>query len=407
MRFKQHPVIRFFNGLITYLLFGLIGVSLALLLVRQQYLREGPLELEKKVVSIAKGWGVRQIADHLEKEHIISDRLIFIASAKFNGATLKAGDYDFSKHASMKDVLERLSKGDAITYSITFPEGLTSHQIVQRLNAHPNLKGKIQIREIPDEGTLMPDTYKYAPGTARKDILVQMSQKQKEFIDKNWPDRVPDLPFKDKKQAVILASIVEKETGSVDERPRVASVFINRLNKGMRLQSDPTIIYGLSNKTGSLGRPIRRSDIKQNTPYNTYRNYKLPPGPICNPGRAALEAVLHPANTKDLYFVADGTGGHAFSPTLAEHNKKVAEWRKIEKRLREAREAKAKAEAEAEKEAKDKDKKAKTAKDGGAKKEVGNKKTKNSVTREENGKKTNAVAVPGVNVTGTAKTTTR
>jgi UPF0755 protein len=216
-----------------------------------------------------------------------------------------------------------------IRYKITIPEGLTSEQVVDRLHEDTVLTG--DIREPPREGSLMPDTYYFERGDTRVSILSRMAKIQAKTVEDVWKARSPDLPIKSPWEMVTLASIVEKETGKTEERPRVAGVFINRLDKHMRLDSDPTIVYGLALGKGTLGRSITRADLNQSTPYNTYIIDGLPPGPICNPGKAALEAVAKPARSKDLYFVADGTGGHAFAETLDQHQKNVARWRQIEK----------------------------------------------------------------------------
>jgi UPF0755 protein len=186
------------------------------------------------------------------------------------------------------------------------------------------------VREVPPEGTLLPETYQVTRGTSREALLQRMAAAQEELLEEVWAKRNPKVPVKTPQELVTLASIVEKETGIASERPRVAAVFVNRLNKKMRLQSDPTIIYGLVQGTGTLGRPILRSEITKPTPYNTYTIPGLPPGPIANPGRESREAVANPADTKDLYFVADGSGGHAFAVTLAEHNANVARWRAVD-----------------------------------------------------------------------------
>jgi UPF0755 protein len=221
-----------------------------------------------------------------------------------------------------------LSEGKVVQHAITIPEGLTSEQIVQRLLDMDFLAGNI--KSIPREGSLLPETYRFPRSTPREQVLQRMQREQRDLVQKAWAGRAPDLPLKSAEDLVTLASIVEKETGRPEERSRVASVFVNRLKQRMRLQSDPTIIYGLVGGKGSLGRPISRSDITQPTPYNTYTIDGLPPGPIANPGRASLEAAANPARTKDLYFVADGTGGHAFSETLDQHQKNVARLRAIE-----------------------------------------------------------------------------
>ncbi len=217
-------------------------------------------------------------------------------------------------------------------HKVTVTEGLTSDQIVQRLREDDVLIG--DVKEIPREGSLMPDTYYFERGDTRQSILTRMAKAQTRIVDEIWKSRSPDLPVKSPGEMVTLASIVEKETGKADERPRVASVFVNRLQKHMRLESDPTIVYGLAFGKGTLGRPISRADLNQATPYNTYLIDGLPPGPISNPGKAALEAVANPARGKDLYFVADGTGGHVFADSFEQHVKNVARWRQIEKDAR-------------------------------------------------------------------------
>lgn len=340
----QHPIVKVLNGVITLLFVGVIGLALLIYYVRVQFDNPGPLDYAT-VVAIPKGEGVRQIASRLEREGIISDQRIFVAMVMYFSAQskLKAGEYAITKHASMRNVIDTLVDGKALLYSVSVPEGLTSYQIVQRINGHPELTGKIDM--VPAEGSLMPDTYRVARGTDRAELIARMQNEQRRFMEKAWPQRISGLPINTAKDAVILASIVEKETGKADERPRVASVFVNRLRKGMRLQSDPTIIYGLSGGKGTLGRGILKSEIEQMTPYNTYTMKGLPPTPIANPGRAAIEAVLRPAKTSDLYFVADGTGGHAFSESYDDHRQAVATWRNIEKEIRE-KQQKAKEEAE-------------------------------------------------------------
>jgi UPF0755 protein len=245
----------------------------------------------------------------------------------------------------MRDVLDTLVEGKSIQYRVTFPEGWTSQQIVERLASNSELDGPVP--EIPAEGSLLPDTYSFGSKDTRKDIVQRMQVAQQKFLDKVWEERDPDIMVKTPDEAVILASIVEKETGVAEERPRIAAAFHNRLRKGMRLQSDPTIIYGIFGGAGMRDHPITKEELERPTPYNTYKIDGLPPTPIGNPGRAAIEAVLKPAKTNDIYFVADGTGGHAFASTLAEHNKNVAKWRKIEKEIRARQAAEAAAAAEA------------------------------------------------------------
>ena len=328
------------NGLLTLLAIVLVSVGGALVWLQSEFTKPGPTTETTSFV-VRKGEGTREIAARLEKDGVIQSQHLFIAHyvggviSTWFGAKptqLKAGDYQIKAQASLSEVADILSEGRSVLFRATIPEGLTTWQIVQRLKANENLVGEIE--QIPLEGTLLPDTYKFARGMTRTQILELMRQEQQEFLDAAWEKRAPDLPISTKQEALILASIVEKETGKADERERVAAVFVNRLRAGMRLQSDPTILYGIFGGQVSWGKPIYRSEIQQKTAHNTYQIDGLPPTPICNPGRAAIEAVLNPAVTKELFFVADGTGGHVFSETLKDHNAAVANWRKIEKEIR-------------------------------------------------------------------------
>ena len=333
---------RIASGVFTVLLVIMIsGASLAALLYHQ-FERPGPLTVSRVIV-IPKGEGRIEIATRLEREGIIANRWTFIATYLLQSAfgnkreDLKAGEYEIKKNASMADVQRQLTLGRSILEKLLIPEGLTSLQIVERVRGEPDLAG--DVTEIPPEGSLLPDTYSFSKGMDRKELLERMQVEMQRFLDAAWEKREPDLPFKSPQQTVVFASIVEKETGRADERGRVAGVFVNRLRKRMRLQSDPTVIYGIVGGQGSLGRPLTRADLDQKSPHNTYAIEGLPPTPICNPGRSAIEASLNPAATEDLYFVADGTGGHVFSDTLKEHNAAVANWRKVEKAIRAKKEA--------------------------------------------------------------------
>lgn len=328
-------VARVGSAIITLCVVVLVLTGGLALLLGHYYERPGPLTQARTII-IEKGAGRIEIAEKLESEGIISSRWAFVANHLLRNimsggkpVELKAGEYEVKAAASMRDVLELLGEGKSLLYKVTLPEGLTSQQIVERLLAEPNLSG--EITQIPPEGSLLPDTYRVSKNMSRQELLDQMQRESTEFLAQAWEKRAPDLPVSTPREALILASIVEKETGQDDERQRVAAVFVNRLKKKMRLQSDPTIIYGIVGGRGSLGRPITRTDIDTKTDYNTYRINGLPPGPICNPGRATIEATLNPAPTNDLYFVADGSGGHTFSETLTEHNAAVQNWRKIEK----------------------------------------------------------------------------
>lgn len=325
----------FLNGLLSFLFLVAALVGILSLVLQSSFDQPGPLG-HTTVAVIPKGEGVYEIASRLEREGIISDRRMFMAQylaerlytnyAEGKPIQLKAGEFEIRKQASLRQVLDTLSEGRAILYRITIPEGLTSAQIVERLKAEPNLEG--EIGQIPPEGSLLPDTFKFSRGMPRQELVDRMRTEQQRLLATLWEKRQKNLPFETPEQAMTLASIVEKETGRADERSRVAGVFVNRLRSRMRLQSDPTIVYGIIGGQGSLGRPITRPDIDTRTAYNTYQIDGLPPGPICNPGRSAIEATLDPAKTTDLYFVADGTGGHTFSASLKEHNSAVQTDRK-------------------------------------------------------------------------------
>jgi UPF0755 protein len=318
------------NAIFTLLVVIAVAAGAGLYVGKQKFDAPGPLP-EDKIVNIPAGLGTKDISDLLVREGVIDKPYIFIGSVIVMKArsALKHGEYQFAKYASLANVVDTLIDGKVVQHSFTVAEGLTSEQIVARLLETNELSGRI--KEIPREGTLLPETYKYTRGMTREQILQRMSQEHKRVLADVWAHRSPDLPIKTPEELVTLASIVEKETGKPDERTRVAAVFVNRLRSKMRLQSDPTIIYGLNGGKGGLGRPIMKSEIEQATPYNTYVIDGLPPGPIANPGRASLEASANPARTKELFFVADGTGGHVFSDTYAEHQKNVAKLRAIER----------------------------------------------------------------------------
>lgn len=328
-RRARHPIVVVGNAIFTILIVISVAVGVGLFFGKQRFDAPGPLS-EEKVVNIPRGLGIRDIADVLQREGVIDQPYIFMGAVivfKARGE-LKYGEYQFSKQASISDVVDTIIEGKVVQHAFTVPEGLTSEQIVARLLENTALTG--QIKEIPREGTLLPETYRFTRGMTREQIIQRMQQAHRRALQDVWEHRVQDLPVKTPEQLVTLASIVEKETGRPDERTRVAAVFVNRLKTKMRLQSDPTIIYGLTGGKGPLGRPILKSEIEQPTPYNTYVIDGLPPGPIANPGRASLEAAANPARTKELYFVADGSGGHLFSDSYAEHQKNVTRLRGIE-----------------------------------------------------------------------------
>ncbi|HSZ52202.1 MAG TPA: endolytic transglycosylase MltG, partial [Caulobacteraceae bacterium] len=294
----------------------------------------GPSAAPTSVI-LAPGGGVRGVARDLGRARAIRSPAVFVVAAELSGAghSLKAGEYAFAPHASLAAVLDSIRHGLIVRHYVTIPEGLSSAQVADILAADPALSGPTP---IPPEGSVLPETYQVRRGETRAALVARMEHDQGVLLARLWAARAPGLPYRDPEQAVILASVVEKETAVPVERPKVAAVFLNRLRQGMRLGSDPTVIYGLT-RGRPLGHGLTVSELASDTPWNTYRVAGLPPTPIGNPGRASLEAALAPAKTDDLYFVADGSGGHAFSATLEEHQRNVAHWREIEKRSGAAR----------------------------------------------------------------------
>ena len=328
-------IISFF-GALTFIA-GIVLAAYAF--VNYQYEAKPKGENNEVVFQVPSGSGLSSIATRLEKDGLIKSAFLFKLVTKLRGneRNFKAGEFSVTSPASMRQIYDTLSEGKAILYPFTAPEGLTSAQIFRSMTKLDTLVDDSP--ELPAEGTLLPETYMTPRGMKKSALLKQMQKDQSDILDRLWVARDPDLPIKTKAEAVILASVVEKETGISSERDVVAGVFINRLRKGMRLQSDPTIIYGVSkgepllNKKGQQ-RGIRRSEIDKKTDWNTYQIDGLPKTPICNPGKDAIAAVLKPAETDYLFFVADGTGGHVFAKTVREHNNNVIKWRKIERRKR-------------------------------------------------------------------------
>jgi UPF0755 protein len=325
----RHPLVIIGNAIISVFVLSAATVGIALFIGKQRFDLPGPLP-QDRIVNIPRGSGMRDIADDLSREGVIDQPYVFIGGVLVLKARddLKAGEYQFKAHSSLRDVVETMVEGKVVEHQVSVPEGLTSQQIIARLQGDDILGG--EINQVPREGSLLPDTYNFTRGVTREQIIQRMQLAQQRVVKDIWERRAADLPIKSPDQLVILASLIEKETGKSDERTRVAAVFVNRLKQRMRLQSDPTIIYGLVGGKGTLGRPIMKSEITQPTPYNTYLIDGLPPGPISNPGRASLEAAANPARTRELYFVADGTGGHAFAETYEQHQKNVQQLRLIE-----------------------------------------------------------------------------
>lgn len=328
-RAARHPLVVFMNFILTIVIVGGVLVGGGLFIGKMQFERPGALDQARRI-TVSRGMGVSDIAANLQREGAISSKVLFQAGVWFNGqeSDLKAGEYLIPAHASMADIMNSMVEGKGIVYSITFPEGLTSKQIVDRLRADEVLVGDID--EIPPEGSLLPARYDYTRGDTRQNVINRMLRERDRILTDVWSRRASDLPLSNKEELAILASIVEKETALADERSRVAAVFINRLRLNMRLQTDPTVVYGLF---GGDGKPseysLTRADLEKDTAYNTYVIDGLPPGPIANAGQASLEAVANPSRTRDLFFVADGTGGHAFAETYEEHLRNVARWREI------------------------------------------------------------------------------
>jgi UPF0755 protein len=333
-RRKRRPVLSATSGFLSFLLIVAVVGALALAWGERRLREPGPLATDK-VVYILPGTDLPEIIGMLEHEGVIDDPLFLNVVLVFEGSRSKvrAGEYLFKQNTSLRAVIDTLVSGRQVQHTLTIPEGLTSEQIVERLRASDILAG--EIKDFPKEGSLLPETYKFVRGFSRADLVRKMQENQKRAVDQIWSHRASDLPLRSPYELVTLASIVEKETGKAEERPHVASVFVNRLQRRMRLQSDPTIVYGLVGGKGTLGRGITRSELERPTAYNTYTIDGLPPGPIANPGRAALDAVANPTRTQDLYFVADGTGGHVFAETLEQHSRNVQKWRVIEKATKE------------------------------------------------------------------------
>ena len=330
---ERSPRLSALSGFLSFLLLASIVGVIVFAEFERELNKPGPLAMDR-VVFIAPRTEVVDIIDQLAAAGVVGQPTLLKINLWLDGkwSQVKAGEYMFRREASLREVVDLLISGRQLLHSVTIAEGLTSEQIVSRLKDIDILAG--EVRQIPPEGTLLPETYRVARGMSRNDLIRKMQLDHNRLVDSIWEKRAPDLPIRSKYEMVTLASIVEKETGRADEWTRVAAVFHNRLQRRMRLQSDPTIVYGIVGGKGTLGRPILRSEILKPTAFNTYVIDGLPPSPIANPGRAALEAVANPSRTRDLFFVADGTGGHVFAETLDQHNRNVARWREIEREMR-------------------------------------------------------------------------
>lgn len=334
MRTRIHWLLGFLVSVTTLFIVASIGFSLWFWKdFTRPYMSKDIGRIDTLIIE--PGTSFQSIAQILEDQHYIRNKHFFTLGVYLHGeqSRFQAGEYQIQPQHSPKDIMVMMTSGETVKRAFTIPEGLTSFEIVNILNKTDILEG--EITDIPAEGTLLPETYHFMKGYTRQEKITRMQTAMTETIEELWPNRAKNLPFETKEDAIILASIIEKETGVGKEREKVAGVFVNRLRKGMPLQTDPTVIYALTKGQhenegkGPLGRRLLRKDLQFDSPYNTYLYAGLPPGPIANPGRAAIKAALNPAEHDYIYFVADGTGGHAFGKTLAEHNRNVAAWRKI------------------------------------------------------------------------------
>ena len=316
------------------MIIGAVAIFIGHSYLQKAFTAEGPSSAEQ-VFAVPRGAGVSVIASKLQKEGLLGSADMFKLMVKIEGQEtgLKAGEYAIPAGANMRSIYKTLTEGKAILYPFTAPEGLTSAQIMRAMGSVETLIDDAP--DMPAEGTLLPETYLTPRGMTRSALLKKMSDAQVKFVNEAWKNRAPNLPITSIEEAIILASVVEKETGVTSERDKVAGVFTNRLRRGMRLESDPTIIYGIS-QGEPLGRGLRRSEIDRKTDWNTYQIPRLPKTPICNPGKDAILAVLNPGETEYIFFVADGTGGHAFAKNLSGHLRNVKKWRAIERKRKQA-----------------------------------------------------------------------
>ena len=307
------------------IIFLIVLSVLAYMQIKGWIAEGGPL-LNVTNVVVPKGASLKTVAEELSRAGVIDKPWLFRIMARINGLAkhLKAGEYQFMPGISLQAAMDKIARGEVFFRRITIPEGLTSGQIMYLIANYPALEGEIDLDV--KEGELLPETYSFELGASRNSIILQARAAMQKALEEVWASRDSSLPLKDVNELLTLASIIEKETGVPEERPLVASVFLNRLKKGMRLQTDPTVIYAITEGETSFGRSLKRADLKIDSPYNTYLNYGLPPGPICNPGREALMAAARPQQSDYLYFVADGKGGHRFARSLNEHNRNVKAW---------------------------------------------------------------------------------
>ncbi len=309
------------------IILSIVIAAIGLICFHKWLTQNGPLS-QSTNIEIKKGSSLSSVATLLAEKNVIRFPLVFKLKGRLMGwgDKIKAGEYQFEPNISSSEVLDKIVNGDILYHQVTIPEGKTVGEIMYIIETHPKLSGEISI-EVK-EGELLPETYSFSAGQNKNDLIKEMQKKMQKTLDKAWKNREKNPYIKTKQDALILASIIEKETAVASERALVASVFLNRLKKGMRLQTDPTVIYAITNGEFNFGRKLYRKDLQYDNPYNTYKYYGLPPGPICNPGEESIVAALNPEHSDYYYFVADGNGGHSFGKTLKEHNQNVANWKK-------------------------------------------------------------------------------
>lgn len=332
---RRHRWTWILSGFILLLIAAATIAGGATVMLHRAYSDPGPLQAETQLIIPAGATG-RDIARALTESGVVADaRLVKVSLRTFApDRPMRAGEYLFPAGISLRDAIGKLQDGDVVVRRVTFAEGLTTREMLAELSLAEGLTGPIPEADEIGEGKLLPETYHYSWGDSRAGLVARMQAAMTETLDRLWAQRAEDLPLKTPEEAVVLASIIERETAVPGERPEVAGVFVNRLNRGMRLQSDPTVAYGLRTDEGEFSGRLLFKHLETDHPYNTYTRDGLPPGPIANPGEDSLAAALNPAETEYFYFVADGTGGHAFARTLAEHNRNVAKWRRIQRQNR-------------------------------------------------------------------------
>ena len=320
-------MIRLASGLLSISLILVASTAASVWFLESWLDRPGPLS-EPLITVLEPGTGIKSIASHLADVDAIDNPHLFALAVvtKNKYGPLQAGEYSFPERVKPRTILAALASGSTLVHKLTIPEGLTKSEIMEIVQNTAALSG--EIKAVPKEGRLLPETYHFSRGDTRESMVTRMKAAMQDTLQALWSERLPNLPYSSPNEALIMASIIEEETGRASERARVAAVFVNRLRIDMLLQSDPTILYGITAGNGKLGRPLTRADLQISSPYNTYRYIGLPPGPITNPGKAAIAAALKPSETNELYFVADGNGGHRFARTLTEHNRNVARFRR-------------------------------------------------------------------------------